>query len=132
MKAMTGLFLAMAGLGLGATEASAQAQVSFSQEVMPILRTQCAGCHLTGDEPGGMKLYPAAAHQSLVGVPSAGSPLQRVAAGNPNESYLLHKLQGTHLDVGGAGVRMPFAQAPLPEESLQLIRRWIEEGAQNN
>lgn len=118
--------LAMAG-GAHAEEA-----VSFSREITPVLRTQCATCHMTGDEPGGMKLYPSAAHGSIVNVPSEQSPIARVTPGKPQKSYLLHKLEGTHLEVGGSGVRMPFAQPPLPEETRQRIRLWIEQGALKN
>lgn len=132
MSSMTRGLLALLALGLPCAGLHAANEVSFSKAVAPILRVQCATCHMSGDEPGGMKLYPSAAYQSLVGVASAGSPLQRVAPGKPKQSYLLHKLQGTHLDVGGAGVQMPFAQPPLPEDSLQLIRLWIEQGAKNN
>lgn len=131
MNAVHRGFLALFALGLAQGPLQA-AEVSFSQAVAPILRTQCATCHMTGDEPGGMQLYPSAAHRSLVGVASRESPLQRVAPGEPEQSYLLHKLRGTHLEVGGQGVQMPFAQPPLPEESLQLIRSWIEQGAKNN
>lgn len=118
------------GLALGAHAASEAP--SFSRDIAPLLRSQCAGCHLTGDEPGGMKLYPAAAYQTLVNTPSKESPLKRVAPGQPEQSYLLHKLRGTHLDAGGSGVQMPFGQAPLPEDKLQLIRLWIEQGAAEN
>lgn len=131
MNALGRLLAALACAGLSATGAQAE-PVSFAREIAPTLRTQCATCHMTGDEPGGMKLYPSAAYQSLVQVPSASSPLQRVAPGSPQQSYLLHKLQGTHLDVNGSGVQMPFGQPPLSEETLQLIRRWIEQGAPNN
>ncbi|MFC3608807.1 hypothetical protein [Stutzerimonas tarimensis] len=112
--------------------AAAGGEVSFSRAVVPVLRTQCAGCHMTGDEPGGMKLYPSAAYASLVGVPSADSPLLRVAPGEPEQSYLMHKLEGTHLDVGGQGAQMPFAQLPLAEETRAVIRQWIEAGAPDN
>lgn len=112
--------------------AVADDEVSFSKEVVPVLRTQCAGCHMTGDEPGGMKLYPSAAYASLVGVPSMESPLLRVAPGEPEHSYLMHKLEGTHLDVGGQGAQMPFAQPPLADETRTAIRQWIEAGAPDN
>lgn len=131
MNALGRLLLALACVGAGAAPAQAES-VSFAREIAPTLRSQCATCHMTGDEPGGMKLYPSAAYQSLVQVPSASSPLLRVAPGSPQDSYLLHKLHGTHLDVKGAGVQMPFGQPPLSDETLQLIRRWIEQGAPNN
>ncbi|MBV2132492.1 hypothetical protein KRX52_06700 [Pseudomonas sp. MAP12] len=132
MNAMGRGLLALLALGLPCASLHAAEEVSFSKAVAPIFRVQCATCHMNGDEPGGMKLYPSAAYQSLVGVASAGSPLQRVAPGAPEQSYLLHKLQGTHLNVGGAGVQMPFGQPPLAEDSLQLIRLWVEQGAKNN
>ncbi len=132
MKALSKKLLALLVLALPQAGLHAAEEVSFAKAVAPIFRGQCATCHMNGDEPGGMKLYPSAAYQSLVGVASAGSPLQRVAPGAPEQSYLLHKLQGTHLNVGGAGVQMPFGQPPLAEDSLQLIRLWVEQGAKNN
>jgi len=131
MNTLGRLLAALTGAGLGVTGAQAD-PVSFASEIVPTLRSQCATCHMTGDEPGGMKLYPSAAYQSLVQVPSASSPLLRVAPGSPQDSYLLHKLQGTHLEVNGEGVQMPFGQPPLNDQTLQLIRRWIEQGAPNN
>lgn len=132
MNALSRKLVALLVMALPQAGLQAAEQVSFSKAIAPIFRVQCATCHMTGSEPGSMKLYPSAAHQSLVGVASASSPLPRVAPGEPKQSYLLHKLQGTHLNVGGEGVQMPFAQPPLSEDNLQLIRRWIEQGAKNN
>ncbi|MCK9505399.1 MAG: hypothetical protein M0Q95_14620 [Porticoccaceae bacterium] len=79
-----------------------------------------------------MKLYPSAAYASIVNTPSQHSPLVRVKPGDPESSYFLHKLQGTHLDVGGAGAQMPFGQPPLDADVVDMIRQWISEGAVNN
>lgn len=131
MSGLGRLLAALACAALNVTGAQAD-PVSFSREIAPTLRAQCATCHMTGDEPGGMKLYPSAAYQSLVQVPSVSSPLLRVSPGSPEDSYLLHKLQGTHLEVSGEGVQMPFGQPPLNDQRLQLLRQWIEQGAPNN
>ncbi|MCC4114827.1 hypothetical protein LLG90_05620 [Aromatoleum toluclasticum] len=122
---------AMATAFAGAAAAQAQ-QVSFARDIVPVLRTRCATCHLTGDEPGGMRLYPAAAYRSIVKVQSKESPLQLVAPGDPAGSYLLHKIEGTHLEAGGNGVRMPFAQPPLEDETRERIHAWIADGARDN
>lgn len=111
----------------GATEA-----ISFKRDLVPVFRTQCATCHLTGQEAGNMKLHPGAAHASLVGVASVESPLLRVKPGAPSDSYLMHKLEGTHLDVGGSGDRMPFGQPQLDAATRDKIRSWIAAGAENN
>lgn len=114
------------------SSAGASEKVSFSRDLAPVLRNNCATCHLTGQEPGGMKLYPSAAYASLVNVASTESALARVKPGQPEQSYLMHKLDGTHLDVGGAGERMPFSAPQLDEGIRNQIRAWIKSGAKNN
>lgn len=111
---------------------SAQQPVSFADHIQPLLNNHCVFCHMTGAEAAGLNLEPEIAYGELVGVPSEQSSLHRVEPGEPAKSYLVHKLEGTHLDVGGAGARMPLRAMRLSEDQLQLIRQWIEEGAQNN
>lgn len=103
--------------------------VQFQQQIVPLLRVHCVGCHMTGSEPGGLALHPGKAYQSLVNVQANSAPLMRVKPKEPDASYLLHKLQGTHLEVGGDGVRMPFAMPALNNQEIDIIRRWIKEGA---
>jgi len=66
--------------------------------------------------------------------------LNLIEPGDPEASYLWHKLCGTHLDVGGEGEAMPRAFSfsegsgtvwnyPLDRADLELIELWIEEGA---
>lgn len=112
--------------------ALASDQVSFRRDVVPLLKARCAGCHLTGEEPGNMQLHPQAAFRTLVNVPSMGSPLLRVTPGAPDQSYLVRKLEGTHLDVGGRGARMPLDTGPLDPKDIALIRDWIRAGAPDN
>ena len=126
MRALA-LYLALASMPL-----TAHAEVSFSTAVVPILRVHCVGCHMTGAEPGGLQLHPAKAYESLVKVPAQTAAMLRVSPSDAQHSYLLHKLRGTHLDVGGQGVRMPFGLAALSAAELNLIQTWITEGALNN
>lgn len=116
---------------LAATSSAAE-PVSFARDLVPVFRSSCAACHLTGQEGGKLKLFPAAAYASLVNVPATTSGLLRVKPGAPEHSYLLKKLDGTHLDAGGEGVRMPFGAAPLAPEIVLKIRAWIQAGAPNN
>lgn len=120
------------GLSVLTSGIEAAERVSFARDIVPVLRSNCATCHLTGEEPGGMKLYPSAAYKSIVKTQSQESSLLRVTPGDPQASYLMHKLEGTHLDVGGVGVQMPFGLPPLPPEIREAVRRWIAQGAQDN
>lgn len=79
-----------------------------------------------------MSLVPANAYDALVDQDSVQSELKRVAPGNPEQSYLYHKLVGSHLEAGGEGLQMPFAAPPLNDKQIDLVRRWILEGALNN
>ena len=108
---------------------SAADEVSFERDIAPLLNARCASCHMTGQEEGNLAMHPRAAYASLVNVPSVESGLLRVKPGSPNESYLLLKLEGKHLDAGGTGRQMPLDGTPLDAATLERIRSWIAGGA---
>ena len=91
-----------------------------------------AGCH-TGPTgaglPSGMDLSSAnASFLSLVGVASIQQPsLSRVAAGDPTNSYLVHKIEGRAAAPNSS--RMPFGQPALDQATINNIRQWISDGA---
>lgn len=81
--------------------------------------------------PLGLSLDHDVAYQSLVGVPSVGKPgAVRVIPSDAENSYMVHKLEGRS-DI--VGQRMPRTAGPfLTEGQIRIIRRWIDQGAQNN
>lgn len=106
--------------------------VQFKRDLVPVLRQRCAACHLTGKEPGKIALHPGAAYANLVNVAATETKFLRVRPGKPNESYLMMKLDGTHLDRGGTGARMPLGQAPLDVAMRDKFRAWIAAGAKDD
>jgi len=106
------------------------AQSAFEAEIVPILTSSCATCHLTGQEAGNMALVPGKALATLVNVPSTEAPgLIRVVPGDPDKSYLVMKLEGTQITHGGTGAQMPFGAPPLSPDKIARIRQWITDGA---
>lgn len=104
--------------------------VSYQADIVPLLEGNCATCHLTGEEAGGLSLVGDAAIASLVDKPSQGAPaILRIAPGNPDRSYIVMKLEGTHIAHGGSGARMPFGGPPLSPTQIATIRNWIAAGA---
>lgn len=96
-------------------------------------RLACIGCHTDqGRNPtGGLVLLEGRSYDALVGWASTGKPgATRVIPGDPDNSYLVRKLEGAS-DI--AGQRMPRGNGPfLTEGQMLVIRRWISQGAQNN
>jgi hypothetical protein len=95
-----------------------------------VFTPRCSGCHtgVGANLPGALNLTSASAsHAALVGVASREVPtLQRVAAGNPNDSYLIRKLEGGPNIVAN---RMPLGGPFLPQTTIDAIRLWITNGA---
>lgn len=95
-------------------------------------RSACVGCHQPGGIAGGvMNLRSEVAYNNLVNVAArlkAGAI--RVIPGDPENSYLIHKLEGRP---GIFGLRMPQNGPPyLTEGQILVIRTWIKNGAANN
>jgi hypothetical protein len=97
------------------------------QEIQDTVFTPiCTQCHIGAGAPHGLRLDAANSYALLVNVASDEVPtLLRVNPGNPDQSYIVQKIEG-HAAVGG---RMPLGQAPLPQDRIDLIRSWISAGA---
>lgn len=102
-----------------------EAAIDYEAHVQPLFNVHCYACHLRGAEPGGLALEPGVSLGELVNVPSEQSDLLRVAPGDPEASYLVHKLRGTQLEVGGSGAPMPLGGSSLGEEAIARIEQWI-------
>lgn len=100
----------------------------FSAIQANVFTPNCAttGCHLGAGAPQGLRLDDANSFGMLVGIASSEqSSLLRVAPGDPDNSYLIRKLEGS-ASVGG---RMPLNAPPLEQTTIDVIRQWITAGA---
>jgi len=125
--------------------------VSFADDVMPIFEDNCASgnCHGSTSTPdadlylGSSSGNDAATidevYGELVNVDAyAAYPMVRVKPGDPENSWLMIKLDGDMSCPqaapncsGSCGQRMPRGTGamPLPQNELDLIRSWIANGA---
>jgi hypothetical protein len=94
-------------------------------------RQACITCHVAGGPAGFMPLTEGVSYGNLVGRTSGSKPgAVRVLPGDPDNSYLIQKLEGTP---GIVGERMPRTGGPyLTSGQISIIRRWIELGANND
>ena len=101
---------------------------NFSEIQANVLTPTCAttGCHQGAGAPQGLRLDAANSYGLLVGVPSSqSSSVLRTAPGDPNNSYLIQKLEGT----ASVGAQMPLNAPPVEQASIDVIRQWITDGA---
>lgn len=100
----------------------------FSEVQSNVFTPSCAvsGCHTGASAPQGLRLDEANSYGLLVSQPSSEVPgTLRVAPGDPDNSYLIQKLEGT----ASVGAQMPLNQTPLPQSTIDIIRQWITDGA---
>jgi len=89
----------------------------------------CSVCHQGASAPEGLQLDAAHSYNMLVGMPSVEQPnLLRVKPGDPDDSYMVHKIEGLP---GIDGGQMPLGETPLPQATIDAIRQWITNGAPN-
>lgn len=96
-------------------------------DLQPVWDRGCVSCHGGGEPAMGLSLVtPAAAVQSLVGVPAQSGGYHRVVSGIHAKSYLLLKLMN---EGGITGRPMPPAGPPMDRATLRRVARWIDGGA---
>jgi len=93
----------------------------------------CASCHSGSSPAGNLDLSSAeASYNSLVTRPADNSVAYEngwslVKAGEPDLSFLCRKIEYPGM---GEGAPMPPGDEQLNDIYIDLVRRWIEEGAQ--
>ena len=97
-------------------------KVSFANEVRPILAANCFGCHQGAIDRGGFVMTNFEA--MLAG---GDSEEAAIVPGKPDGSYLLEMIS---MHDGKAA--MPPNDKPIDQKQVDLIKRWIEEGAVND
>jgi hypothetical protein len=104
-----------------------RAQLSCIQESVFTPGCALVGCHAAPLAAQGLDLSSGMAHTALVDSPSTETALSLVEPGNPDDSYLIIKLEG--LDPRLVGDRMPQGGPFLSQAEIDVLRRWILDGA---
>ena len=103
---------------------------TFSAIQQNVFTAICVECHGGTFPSAGMSLEAGVSYNNIVNVMSGQqSSLFRIEPNNPDNSYLIRKLEG---GPNISGNRMPLGQAPLPQATIDNIREWVSNGALNN
>jgi hypothetical protein len=87
-----------------------------------------AGCHEPGGDFADLPLDTDPRGEIVSGFSSQVGMLL-VEAGDHEQSYLWHKVAGSHGSVGGSGSRMPRGAPPLSQGQIDDLANWIDSGA---
>ncbi|MCS7467998.1 hypothetical protein NZK35_15190 [Stieleria sp. ICT_E10.1] len=105
-------------LCIGLPPAPAAEPADFQRDVFPILEKYCVGCHNADDPQGGLVM------EDFVGLMKGGETGLAITPGVPASSRLLMMVRGEVDPV------MPPDDAAGPDErELEILTRWIEQGA---
>ena len=94
-------------------------EVSFSQDIRPILNQNCVHCHGGVRQKNGVSFI---FREEALGVGKSGHPT--IVPGKPDASELIARITSTDPEA-----RMPYHAPPLSPPQIALLRRWIKEGA---
>ena len=87
------------------------------QQVQAILRDNCEHCHNEDKAKGGLLMG------SYEAILAGGEHGSAVIPGESKSSRLMQMIEGKSTP------RMPYKEDPLSRSDIELIRRWIDEGA---
>jgi uncharacterized membrane protein len=121
---LTGLFAFLLVFLAGC---ASQPRVSFQKDVYPILEDNCLACHTPPRGKGYLKTHlNMQSYETLMRGTVYG---QVVLPGDSRHSILNMLVEGR----AEASMRMPHERdEPLTPEEIEVLRLWVEQGAQNN
>jgi mono/diheme cytochrome c family protein len=135
MKKRPLIFVSVVALGVGAFAGSgivnmpkacaAEEQVSFKEDILPLLKWRCSSCHQPGGagvEKSGLDLT------SYAGVMKGTKYGRMVIPGDPESSNLMRLLDWK----ASPALRMPHGKKQLSTCDRNSIRTWIRQGAKDN
>lgn len=91
-------------------EETEETEVSYANDIEPLLRRECGDCHGGGINLGDIDL------SNIEGVREVGNTSQLVGSIKHEEGY----------------ANMPQDREQLPEDEIELIKTWVDEGMPDN
>ena len=94
-------------------------QIDFSTQIKPILNNKCISCHGGVKKSGGFSLL---FKEEAFAATKSGKPA--IIPGNASESEFIKRLHEEDPEL-----RMPYEKPKLSKEEIDLLTKWIDQGA---
>jgi hypothetical protein len=105
--------------------ACGQREVSYKADVQPIVKQHCLECHAEGGkgtEKSGLLMT---SHESLMKGTKFGSIIK---PGDSLSSVMIMLVEGR----ADPSIKMPHGKESIPKEKIDVLKKWVEQGAKNN
>ncbi len=100
-------------------------EAKFSRDVKPILKEHCAGCHSASGKGAVASGFSVESYEAVM----KGTKFGPVVVPGSSVSSTLQRLIEHKAE---PAIHMPQGNHQLPEEKVELIRAWIDQGAKDN
>jgi len=118
--------LAVLSFPVLASSVQGQQEVSYKRDIRPVINDYCLNCHKPGGkgyEKSGLDMR---TYQSLMKGTKFGTVIK------PGDSYTSIMIQVVEGRVHSA-IKMPFGMnGGLAKDKIELLRKWVQQGARNN
>lgn len=99
---------------------SKEEQIDFNTQVKPILNKRCISCHGGVKQSGELSMM---TREEILKAGESGNPA--VVPGDPDASELYLRLITEEEEE-----KMPYKEESLPEDEIEILRKWIAQGAE--
>lgn len=94
-------------------------KVDYNADVKPIINKKCISCHGGVKKQGGFSLL---FREEALGITKSGR--KGIVPGKPGESEMIRRLT-----LSDEEERMPYKEHPLSKQEINILTKWIEQGA---
>jgi len=105
--------------------ACGQKEISYKADVQPLLDHYCGECHVAGGEGTKKSGLIVGSYDSVMKGTKFGAV---VKPGDTLTSAMIMLVEGR----ADPSIKMPHGKASLPKEKIEVLKKWIEQGAKNN
>ena len=120
-----GLVAGLCLISVWGCQRPAAPEVSYSEDVRPILEKNCLECHVEGGSGYEASGFSMASYEDLM----KGTKFGPVIKPEDSLTSALTMLVEGRAD---PSIQMPHGREPLTEEEITTLKTWVDQGAKNN
>nr|VFK15382.1 MAG: Planctomycete cytochrome C [Candidatus Kentron sp. LPFa]VFK30005.1 MAG: Planctomycete cytochrome C [Candidatus Kentron sp. LPFa] len=123
--------LSVAGICAASIAGCGENNVSFKNDVRPILAKNCLECHQPGAKGFKKSGLAVGNYQDLIaGTKPAGNEQrgQIIVPGDSASSTLMILVEGR----ADPSIQMPHSKDPMDKKDIAILKKWIDAGAKDN